>query len=76
MQLALDSVSEELSKKPLCKAQRLFICGAAYWNRTSDPQLRRLLLYPTELTPPRKGEQLPHMCSNCESSDHTVLEAH
>ena len=25
--------------------------GAAYWNRTSDPQLRRLLLYPTELTP-------------------------
>jgi hypothetical protein len=23
--------------------------GAPYWTRTSDPQLRRLLLYPTEL---------------------------
>jgi hypothetical protein len=23
--------------------------GAPGWNRTSDPQLRRLMLYPTEL---------------------------
>ncbi len=27
--------------------QALF--GAPGWNRTSDPQLRRLMLYPTEL---------------------------
>ena len=26
--------------------------GAPYWTRTSDPQLRRLLLYPTELRAP------------------------
>jgi hypothetical protein len=26
--------------------------GAPGWNRTSDPQLRRLMLYPTELRAP------------------------
>jgi hypothetical protein len=26
-----------------------YFSGAPYWTRTSDPQLRRLLLYPTEL---------------------------
>ncbi len=28
----------------------MFCHGAPYWIRTNDPQLRRLLLYPTELT--------------------------
>ncbi len=28
--------------------------GAPYWTRTSDPQLRRLLLYPTELRAQRR----------------------
>jgi hypothetical protein len=28
------------------------IVGAPWWIRTTDPQLRRLLLYPTELRAP------------------------
>jgi hypothetical protein len=31
--------------------------GAPYWIRTSDPQLRRLLLYPTELRAQLKGQR-------------------
>lgn len=37
--------------------------GAAYWNRTSDPQLRRLLLYPTELTPPHAACVQSQVCT-------------
>ena len=33
----------------ITEAPALVLNGAPGWNRTSDPQLRRLMLYPTEL---------------------------
>ena len=45
--------SRERSGVGECTSLALFanyqFCGAPGWNRTNDPQLRRLMLYPTEL---------------------------
>jgi hypothetical protein len=40
--------------------------GAPGWNRTSDPQLRRLMLYPTEL---RAHAKFNHVAGEISSPD-------
>src|SRR5208337_1834349 len=37
---------------PMCLLSGVLDFGAPWWIRTTDPQLRRLLLYPTELRAP------------------------
>ena len=52
--------------------------GAAYWNRTSDPQLRRLLLYPTELTPHAYLDLLSssYKCSGSDAVSVSIRKIH
>ena len=45
------------------------ISGAPGWNRTSDPQLRRLMLYPTELRAPLERQALAVAKPEAKGSD-------
>jgi hypothetical protein len=50
----------------------LLIYGAPGWNRTSDPQLRRLMLYPTELRAPLERQAL---AAKPEAKDSDIAKA-
>jgi hypothetical protein len=62
----------QVSFPPIELAQ---ILGAPGWNRTSDPQLRRLMLYPTELRAHSEKQGLTFSAPDTEGSSAITVSA-